>query len=266
MPSSLRWPCSMKCQQGRWLPEGMTKDNTEKQSTQNPVQGRLQSGLDAADFSTDTHEGPLLSSGLSPGAEATGCVFGWSECSSAGWARGSLFVPIDCSFFPPERQRHQLGLAPHSWSRVDAPSAQGESVVTPVTPLGTAPQRCSCQAGWGSHRIGFAAPAVHLLGTADNIPHFGFIPKNREEDLLDPGCPCARGGQGVGAGTARPGAVLSRELSQRRVRLRMKARTQLHASGKEDGFAEAASPSAGKSKQRQQSRWSRRKLERKRGN
>lgn len=37
-----------------------------------------------------------------------------------------------------------------------------------------------------------------------------------------------------------------------RVRMRMKARTQLKALGKQDGFGEAAPPSAGKHKQRQQ--------------
>lgn len=49
-------------------------------------------------------------------------------------------------------------------------------------------------------------------------------------------------------------------------RVKMELRTQRKALGKEGGFGEAASPSAGKSEQRQQSRWPRTKLEGKRGN
>lgn len=147
-----------------------------------------------------------------------------------------------------------LGTAPQRWGQL--PRDEDSS-----PEMGTAPQRCLCQPGWGSHGVGFAAPAVHLLGTAANIPHFGFIPKNGQEDLLDPVVPVCQGRAGCGAGTAR--AVLSKEPSQGRVRMRMKVRTQPKPSGKQDGFAEAAPPSAGKSKQRQQSRWPRENLRRK---
>lgn len=137
-----------------------------------------------------------------------------------------------------------------------------------VTTQGTAPQRCSCRAGWGSHGTSLCCSCCpfpvssSLLTTSLALDLFREIERKICRTLW---CPCARGGLGVGAGTARPGGRAV-QGAQPRVRVRMKVRTHLKAVGKEDGFGEAASPSAGKSKQRQQSsRWPRRTLQEEKG-
>lgn len=103
---------------------------------------------------------PLLRSGPSPGAEASAqCLAG---VSAAHLGSQEALCTCKCCFFPHQRQRHHLGFAPHSWSDLDAPSPAGESMgstVTPLTALGTAPQRCSR----GAHTGLCFIPSVHLL-------------------------------------------------------------------------------------------------------
>lgn len=187
-------------------------------------------------------------------------MFGWRESVQLSWAHRRLFVPVDVLLLPPPKAKASPGICLSQLERFGCSfTSRGERGDTSDNTGDSSPEMFP----WGSHGtlLHFLSISCEQL-SADNIPCFGFVPKNREEGLVEPVVPVCQGRAGCGCWPCQARGLCP---AQGRVRVRMKVRTQGKALGK-DAFGEAASPSAGKSEQRQQSRWPRTKLERKKGN